>query len=572
MPNREALIPESSSEDTAKKGPSANEEVHDDGHHDGDDHDAEGSAPLDDDPEEPPAYGASPDAATRFLPRRELKRRAAPADPAFYERRLRRMARAARKVAKQRRSTPASSSISFPSTLDQSDSSYSRKWHENISKFNAAAARIEAKQAAAAAAAATAATDSADPSSAPSDSSGSDPALPAQAEMQAEVCKLNAQIGEAQALRRLADNHYLREKEKNETLTDEIIALKLHLEELTAKLAAAESKVAAGDALTTDISGKSFVASLAKPSSFSGSRQKDSLHARDWLQTINDYLNSSRIAKTVTQQIQFAETYLSGEARRTWHTIRSTLRKPSDTDSSAYAGITFEQFQQALIDRWDPACSEVNAMHQLERLQQTGSLQSFISSFDRLCSFVPDMSDREKVHRFLAQIDQGLVPLIATDPATKTRWHSYADLRTYALNYVASAPAAARRTFASKRRSGHIDGMQEMIKRHKHDGAGPSGSNGGFEVPRYHRNNNGSSGSADGSGGPFKEFKNGNGIAFTRHHKLVSWCHANSICLCCYGAYTPATASQHRQNCKQAPKACGSFPQGYSLPKSNKRT
>ena len=508
-----------------------------------------------------PVYGASPDAATKYLPRRKPPA-VKIAGPAFYHARLRKKARAARRVARQRRSAAPARSTSFPTTLRDSDSSYSRKWQENIDKFNAAYARAEAKQAAAAAAAAAAA-----------DSTSHDSAdLPAAALAEAEIDKLKAQLGESIALRRVADVAVVRARDdlaaalqRNSDLTEENLALISKVEEL-------ERQVEAATSLTNDLTSKSFVSSLAKPASFSGNRKSDSLQARDWLQTINDYLSSSRIAKTVQQQIQFAETYLTGEARRTWHTIRSTLRKPSDTDSSAYAGITFEQFQQALIDRWDPACSEVNAMHQLERLQQTGSLQSFISSFDRLCSFVPDLSDREKVHRFLAQIDQGLVPLIATDPATKTRWHSYADLRTYALNYVASAPAAARRTFASKRRSGHIDGMQEMIKRHKHDGAGPSGSNGGFEVPRYHRNNNGSSGSADGSGGPFKEFKNGNGIAFTRHHKLVSWCHANSICLCCYGAYTPATASQHRQNCKQAPKACGSFPQGYSLPKSNKRT
>jgi hypothetical protein len=546
-----------SSESSEKKtdDSNANEEV-EDGHDGGEDIDAEEE---DINATSDPVYGASPDAATKYLPRRKPPA-VKIAGPAFYHARLRKKARAARRVARQRRSAAPARSTSFPTTLRDSDSSYSRKWQENIDKFNAAYARAEAKQAAAAAAAAAAA-----------DSTSHDSAdLPAAALAEAEIDKLKAQLGESIALRRVADVAVVRARDdlaaalqRNSDLTEENLALISKVEEL-------ERQVEAATSLTNDLTSKSFVSSLAKPASFSGNRKSDSLQARDWLQTINDYLSSSRIAKTVQQQIQFAETYLTGEARRTWHTIRSTLRKPTDADSSAYAGITFEQFQQALIDRWDPACSEVNAMHQLEKLQQTGSLQAFISAFDRLCSFVPDMSDREKVHRFLTQIDQGLVPLIATDPATKTRWHKYADLRTYALNYVASAPAAARHTFSSKRRSGKIDNVNSTLKRFRHDGAGPSNA-GGFHVPRYNRTSDNSD-SADGNNSAFREYKNGNGAAFSRHHKLVAWCHANSICLCCYGTYTAATAGQHRQHCKQQPKPRNSFPSGYTLPKTNKRT
>jgi len=203
---------------------------------------------------------------------------------------------------------------------------------------------------------------------------------------------------------------------------------------------------------------KSFVSSLGKPTAFSGSKGTDKLGARDWLTSISDYLTSSKVASTDEQRVQFAETYLQGEARRAWHVTRTTMSED---------GITYAAFQQAIIDRWDPASSEINAMNELDDLRQTGTLTVFITKFDRICSLSPDISDREKVHKFLRNCNPAVATLIATDPQTKKRWTVYQDLKQYALNYVASLPpaAAAATALANPRlkRPGALGNIRQMV-------------------------------------------------------------------------------------------------------------
>lgn len=393
----------------------------------------------------------------------------------------------------------------------------------------------------------------------------------AQLRAQLEVALAKQEAAEARAATERANRQ--RCDDQLRIVTAERDSALQHNAELQQRVTDTEDRLALCESSAIEVSSKSFITSLAKPPTFSG-RHKDSLQARDWLQTINDYLNSSHIAKTESQKIQFAESYLVGEARRTWHTTRNTLCDSTDQSQSPYAGITFSQFEQALIDRWDPACSMVNAMNELDDLHQRGSLSSFISNFDRLCSFIPNITDREKVHRFLRNIDQDLVPILATDPATKDRWQRYSDLRSYALNYVASATAAKpRRAVAhAAKRTGILQQIQEAatngktaLKRLKTDGSG------GFITPSYlsrkpHNGNTEGKTQSNGShgGNPFTDYKNKREETFSRHYKTVNYCHAKSICICCYEEYTKATVGQHRENCTAPPKK--GLPPGYKLP------
>jgi len=265
------------------------------------------------------------------------------------------------------------------------------------------------------------------------------------------------------------------------------------------------------------------------------------------------------LAQTDAQRIQIAESYLQGEAKRSWLTTRRALTNDSN---DTYATLTFEQFKEALVKRWDPACTEVVAQHKLDKLKQTGSLPDFVAEFDKLCSYVSDMQDREKVHRFLNSINASIVDMVSTDPTTRQRWTKYDDLRAYALNHAAAASAAA-----APARHGPL-GRRVHFKRHAEVlGNIRAALDSGNKKPRltYSEAAAGTSrqaGQQQEGKGRFLTLKNGKGIEFSRHASLVRWCHGNSVCLTCFSKYDNSTMHQHRGNCPRPPAK--GFPTGYS--------
>lgn len=345
--------------------------------------------------------------------------------------------------------------------------------------------------------------------------------------------------------------------------------LQADFNELQDKVATLSEELTTTKQQLADAQGKQLVTMLAKPTPFSGSKQ-DKLDIRDWLQSIHDYTSSTRLAKSEQQRIQIAESYLQGEAKRSWLITRSAMNNGSD---NVYADITFEAFKEALVKRWDPACTEVVAQHRLDQLKQRGSLPDFVAEFDKLCSYVPDMQDREKVHRFLTSINSDLVDMVSTDPTTRQRWTKYEDLRSYALNHAAAAAATALP--AALRPHGH----HNRFKRRQDALASiANAAQAGAKRPRSFADvaaaGGGAVGGAAGAGssrqaqqrsGRLVEYKNAKGMAFSRHPALVRWCHGNSVCLTCYEKYTPATASQHRHNCTKTPAK--GLPNGYSIPR-----
>eukprot|EP00882_Tetradesmus_deserticola_P024062 GHRQ01026279.1.p1 GENE.GHRQ01026279.1~~GHRQ01026279.1.p1 ORF type:complete len:549 (-),score=73.10 GHRQ01026279.1:284-1807(-) len=332
-----------------------------------------------------------------------------------------------------------------------------------------------------------------------------------------------------------------------------------------------------------NLAGKHFITALSKPPHFSGSGEK-TLAVRDWLLTVTDYLNSAAIAHTDTQRIRFAETYLTGEAKRSWNTARSSLVQATAAGTAAtttpvssptsYTGITWDAFSKSLIDRWDPACTDVKAMHQLEDLRQTGSLQAFISKFDKLCSYVPDMTDREKVYRFLKNCSPAVAQQVSTDPSTRKMWTRYTPLRDYALNFAVATATTTTNNYnfsntarPNKRRYAEALGQITSMAQHAAGRLGgrrvePDGRGG------YTTTNNGQvSGRRSSSSGsdPFLSYTNANGQRFSRHITLTKWCHGHQVCICCFAKYTEQTQQHHKENCRAAPKPDKALPDGYTI-------
>jgi hypothetical protein len=144
--------------------------------------------------------------------------------------------------------------------------------------------------------------------------------------------------------------------------------------------------------------GKAFLQALNKPAVFTGAKVigKPSLSVRDWMLAVTDYTTSIGMHND-KKKVAIAESYLGGDAKRDWHTKRRVLQEEDTT-------ITFEVFSKSVIDSWDPACSDVKARAQLETIKFKGNITVYVSMFDRICSFIPNMTADEKVHKFLYQI------------------------------------------------------------------------------------------------------------------------------------------------------------------------
>jgi hypothetical protein len=264
----------------------------------------------------------------------------------------------------------------------------------------------------------------------------------------------------AEAARRVA------EAEEN------VASLTLALEECRNGKAEAEARLAA-------VEGKTFLQALAKPSTFTGVKVtgKPALSVRDWILSVQDYTESLQLS-TDRLRVAVAESYLGGDAKRDWHTKRKVML---DSDTA----VTWDTFMHAIIDSWDPACSDVKARMQLEKLSFKGNMTTYVSQFDRLCSFIPKMNSDERVHKFLYQI-QATHPHVAqdlqTDPSSKERWTDYHALRKYALHTAATevfVPTAKRDTPTSrgrqndsraadrKRGAGDIKDIMDRAKRRR---------------------------------------------------------------------------------------------------------
>lgn len=303
------------------------------------------------------------------------------------------------------------------------------------------------------------------------------------------------------------------------------------------KLAAlAASKQEAIDKLTAEIAeqslilaaakGKKLLHAMAKPAVFEGGRTgaggKQSV--RDWLDSVQRYSTSANF--DIEETVDFAVSFLRAEALRVWNTKATELTAKQEQP-------TFQHLRECLISRFDPASSSVNARFELDKLKQTGrfsNLNQYLTEFDRICSFVPDMHDAEKIHRFLSGLtNEVFIRQLTVDPLTKERYTDFSSLR-HAASHVAAAFAAInslsagmpKGTAGQKRQNDDSKPRQNNPKRStggskSNGGAGPSGLNGG------------------GKAAPptMKTLDTANGTV-KRDTDVIGFCNGRKICANCY--------------------------------------
>jgi hypothetical protein len=175
---------------------------------------------------------------------------------------------------------------------------------------------------------------------------------------------------------------------------------------------------------------KQLASVAAKPQIFDGTSSGGRSNVRDWLMSIGMYFKLMSDIIPESQRVNTAATYLKGEALRFWHFRLGMLTPEEQNDMRV--------FETALTERFDSANDPVTARYKLDKLRQgRTAMRQHVQRFDTLCSYIPDMQDAEKIHRFLTSVRAECTSTLSSDPSTGARWAQYADLRRYALNHFA---------------------------------------------------------------------------------------------------------------------------------------
>ena len=267
-------------------------------------------------------------------------------------------------------------------------------------------------------------------------------------------------------------------------------------------------------------------------------------NVRDWLMNLDLYFDLMADTIPVQRRVGTASTYLKGEALRFWHFRRQQLDKQALTD--------IEVFQRALIERFDSTNDPIAARYKLDKLQQgDNAMRVHIQTFDTLCSYVPDMAEGEKIHRFLTTVRPDCSRVLRTDPSTGARWVQYTELRKYALNQYAHEKVSPRAADAAS--TGQLENALDLLragprKRGRTTGRIPYGvtrrtegrnrsrdrSRDAEDNMKGDRGSGPSSGGAGGSGSTYT-YHDKDGQKVSRATRVKNHCFEKGLCGICYG-------------------------------------
>jgi len=263
------------------------------------------------------------------------------------------------------------------------------------------------------------------------------PALAAEAAAEKEL--LQAKLGKVTAERDLARNEYVQKRDECERFKAERDHLQQQLDE--ARVAHTRTERGAEEGFNV-LGGRTGDAGriaadmhkvLNRPVTYDGCNDK--CHVLDWLTAMLHFLIT--VGVPVTMYVTTAASYLKGEAMRFW--VNRRMQLPVGEHSK------WEVFKGALLERFDSENTAASARLKLDELQQGRMpMAKFVQRFDQIVSYIPDMSDADLIHRFLAAVCPEHELTLRNDPLTGQRWTEYAKLRKYALNMFPDAPKSLR--------------------------------------------------------------------------------------------------------------------------------
>lgn len=171
------------------------------------------------------------------------------------------------------------------------------------------------------------------------------------------------------------------------------------------------------------------------PSKFTGAKGS----FKPWLDSVLTFLQLKK--KPLNRKaILFTSTLLDGAARNWW-----IMTKQRNGDHPTAGFETWDAFIAALRTGMDEPYPEEVARTKLSKLQQTGSVMSYFTEYSQLMTFLPDRSEADHVHFFVA----GLKPHIRAEVSVKhfttlqaAYEHAYSyDSATFNAKRLTSSPS-----------------------------------------------------------------------------------------------------------------------------------
>lgn len=272
-----------------------------------------------------------------------------------------------------------------------------------------------------------------------------------------------------------------------------------------------------------DIDARTLKQALNKPPPFTGNI-KGKLPIRDWLTIVKHYLDTLNIPDSI--KVATAVSYLQEEALRYWNFRKQLMADeapPKDPND-------WQCFTSALTERFDAGNTPVAARYKLDKLfQKRQSMASFIQEFDQVCSYIPNMTDDEKVHTFLTHVRTEVSDRIKTDPKTGKRWSSYNTMRAYALNEFADYNFTAHTDLLERVQRNGLrlsfgDNNPRPAKKTR------SSSSGSMVTPQQGTKRINTSNNIT------IKPRNPDGSTISRPKQVVDYCNSRNQCAYCYGS------------------------------------
>ena len=150
---------------------------------------------------------------------------------------------------------------------------------------------------------------------------------------------------------------------------------------------------------------------IPPPSRFDG---KIGLSVLRWIEELDKhfhYHSLSNTRMTTEQQMAYVRIHLGTDATHWLDSLSAAAR--------AAATASWPAFKEALRARYCPVDADATARADLDRLSQRGrSVSAYTHRFLNIVSFLPDMHEKDKVHRFLAGLNPALAVRVSEQKPT----------------------------------------------------------------------------------------------------------------------------------------------------------
>lgn len=159
-----------------------------------------------------------------------------------------------------------------------------------------------------------------------------------------------------------------------------------------------------------------------KPEPFSGERGSN---VDLWLGSMDRYFQAcgltdhmvrSMNSQQLLEQMYHAVAFLKGTAGQWWDSL---VRSSSDQESGVTLPTTWNELKAKLQERYRPIAASKIARINLDQIKQFGSVDSYCKAFLNQLQYIQDMSELDKLHRFLAGLRTNIkTEVMREDPNT----------------------------------------------------------------------------------------------------------------------------------------------------------